>query len=140
VSACVVDASVVAKWFLDEECSEESRCLLTPEHQLHAPDFLLTEMDHLLCKRVRRGDLRPEDADEARRLLDQLPITFHPTLVLRENAYRLAMATGQSVYDCLYVALAQVLGAPLVTADLRLHRALAGGPLGHLVQSAADLP
>jgi predicted nucleic acid-binding protein len=37
--------------------------------------------------------------------------------------------TGQSMYDCLYVALAALLKDRMVTADRRLYDALKDGPL-----------
>ena len=39
----IVDASVAAKWFFQEEFSLQANTLREPEFQLHAPDFLLLE-------------------------------------------------------------------------------------------------
>jgi predicted nucleic acid-binding protein len=43
------------------------------------------------------------------------------------------------VYDSLYVALAMLLGAPMVTADRRLYDALAAGPFAKYVAWVEDL-
>jgi predicted nucleic acid-binding protein len=49
------------------------------------------------------------------------PITrLVPTAPLRARALDLALRRDHPVYDCLYVALAQREGLPLLTADRRL--------------------
>jgi predicted nucleic acid-binding protein len=50
---------------------------------------------------------------------------------LLPTAFAIASAAGHSVYDCLYLALAEREDCPLVTADRRFYRAFAGGHLGH---------
>lgn len=139
MSAFTVDASVAAKWFLIEDLSAEALRLLRRDKRLHAPDFLLLEMDNLFWKRVRRGDMTPALAIDTRALLRQIPIQFHPFSALEEDAYRIAHLTGRTVYDSLYIALATVLRAPLVTADRRLHAALASGPYAGYVLWAGCL-
>ena len=39
----LVDASVAVKWFLPEELSDAADALLTGEHEICAPDFMLVE-------------------------------------------------------------------------------------------------
>ena len=134
MSTLVVDASVAAKWFLEEVHSRTARRVLEPGNELFAPDFLLLEMDSVLCKRLRRGDLTATDCAEARLLLRQLPITFHPVAAVQDAAYEIAVRTGHSVYDCLYVALAMLLDGKVVTADRRLANAFADDPAGTHVQ------
>jgi len=45
-----------------------------------------------------------------------------------ESDFNIAVATGRTVYDSIYLALATALGCKLVTADQRLYKALQGGP------------
>ena len=47
---------------------------------------------------------------------------------LERRALDLAMALAHPVHDCLYLALAERMGASMVTADTRFLRALAGTP------------
>ncbi len=126
MSALVVDASVAAKWFFDEPHAEAARDLLRRGEALHAPDFFLLEMTNFLAKRVRRGEMTPGDAVAARRILRRLPVRRHPEAPLLENAWRISLETRRGFYDCLYLALAVALDAPLVTADRRFLAALAG--------------
>lgn len=128
MSVYVVDASVAAKWFLEEKHAEEALRLLGGENPLHAPDFLLLEMDSIFCKRIRRGDITYADGEDARRILRQLPIERHDFTAYLDNAYAIANMTGRSIYDSLYVALALLLGVRLVTADRRLYDAINNGP------------
>jgi len=139
VSVYVVDASVAAKWLLDEELAEDARRLLRGGNRLYAPDFLLLEIDNLLCKRVRRGDLRPNDAQDARVLLRQLPIEYHAFAPLQNKAFEIAMGTRRSLYDCLYLALAVLLDGQMVTADRRFYDAMASGPLSEHVAWVEDM-
>ncbi len=57
MSIFVVDASVAAKWFFDEPLSAEAARLLDVSHGLHAPDFFSLEIDSILCKKMRRGEI-----------------------------------------------------------------------------------
>src|SRR3989304_9486659 len=66
VSVLIVDASVAAKWFVEEEHGEAALSVLDEKNQLHAPDFLLLEMDSIVCKWVRRGVVSPAEGTEGR--------------------------------------------------------------------------
>jgi len=139
MSEWVVDASAAAKWFLNEPYAEPARRLLQPERVLHAPDFFLLEMDNLFCKRIRRGDWTEEDAKEARARLRRIPVKTHAFPDLQDSAYALAVQSGRSIYDCLYLSLAMELRVPFVTADRRLYESLAAGPLARRVLWVEDL-
>jgi predicted nucleic acid-binding protein len=65
--------------------------------------------------------------------LERLPLTVFPSRVLLEAALEVALRTGRTVYDSLYLALAVALECRLVTADERLANAMAGGPLARHV-------
>ena len=54
------------------------------------------------------------------------------------EALQLAVAHGMTAYDACYVALAQRNGIPLVTADEKLVRLLAGTP--YLVEALRTFP
>jgi predicted nucleic acid-binding protein len=54
---------------------------------------------------------------------------LHPYLSLLPRAYELSSQARIGVYDCLYVALAEREGCPLLTADDRLARSLPSHPV-----------
>lgn len=123
----IVDASVAAKWFIDEEYAEASVAVLDEKNSLHAPDFLLLEIDSIIGKWIRRGALGVEEGNEIRNALRRFPIRFHPFLSFLDTAFAISVQTGRSVYDCLYVALATVIKGRMVTADRKLYNSLKTG-------------
>lgn len=139
MSIYIVDASVAAKWFLDELHTESARRLLYMPAQLHAPDFFLLEMDNLFCKRIRRGDFSEEDGNNSRLILRSHHIYIHPFGDFLDEAYSIANQTGRSLYDCLYVALAVHLDGKMVTADRKLYDGLAEGPFVRYVAWIKDI-
>jgi predicted nucleic acid-binding protein len=129
LSLYVVDANVVAKWFVPEPLSEEAVRLLDEKHELASPDLLWPELGNVLWKKARAGQLTSQETARIVRALDQFPVTVFPSRLVLEGALEIALGTGRSVYDSVYVALAVALECPLVTADERLVNTLTGGPL-----------
>ena len=65
--------------------------------------------------------------DEARRIIDDflsLPVEIHDSESFVALAFDIAAATGRTVYDSLYLALALETGGVMITADKRLVNAL----------------
>lgn len=118
----VADASVVAKWFLDERFSEEARLLRDSfakgEITLAVPSLLFYETLNAL----RYTDLYTgEELASVARALDQYGFdVWEPSGEVYEEIARTSMKQGVTVYDAAYVALAAHLGAPLYTADAEL--------------------
>lgn len=134
MTAFVVDASVVAKWFFSEEHSPASQRLLSPRHTLLAPDLLWSEVGNIAWKRVRRGELKREEAAQLVADLIRMPLAVAPTQGLLTLALELAIATDRTVYDCMYLALAIVRKCRLITADERLINALAPTPFAKRIR------
>ena len=130
MSLYVVDANVVAKWFVPEDLSDEAARLLDERHELASPDLLWPELGNVLWRKARVGQLTRREASRIVRALDQLPVTVFASRLVLEGALEIALATGRRVCDSVYVALAVGLDCRLVTADERLVNALGGGPLG----------
>jgi predicted nucleic acid-binding protein len=119
----VVDASVLTEYLGDarEGAAVARRRLLADRASLWAPHLVDAEVGHALRRGVRRGEIA---GDAARAALDDLmamPLrrVRHRELIpraweLRENV---------SFYDALYIALAELLGQPLITFDGRLAKA-----------------
>jgi predicted nucleic acid-binding protein len=128
MSRFVVDASVGVKWFVAESDTDAAVRLQDPAHELHIPGFFDIEVANIVWKKRRRGELSRAEADFIIGQLPLLPVTRHPEAPLLAAAFDLADRTQRTVYDCLYLALAAQLAAPMVTADQRLVNALQGTP------------
>lgn len=139
MSLYVVDPNVAVKWFLKEPHTEQALRLLDGRNQLHAPDFYLMEVDNVLCKRIRRGDISVLKGRRIRTALRQFPVQTHAFAPLLDPAYEIANRTGRSLYDCLYLAVAALLGGRVATADRRLHDGLTDGPFAKHVVWVEDI-
>jgi len=122
----VVDASVVVDWVApDADSDGPARRLLTrlvsAEVEVVAPRLLLEEVANALLTGVRRDRWSGAEADNAFTLLRRLPVRIADTVVDLDRAWDLSRRYDEHpVYDMVYLALAQRLGEPLVTADERL--------------------
>jgi predicted nucleic acid-binding protein len=122
---CVVDASVVLKWFLPEPDSAAADLLLekflNDEVELLAPDLVLVEAASALWKRVMiRKELSADEATLIYQDLLTLPLTLSPSGTVADAALRVALKHNHSVYDALYCALAIQRHCDFVTADRTL--------------------
>ena len=118
----VVDASVVVKWLVPEELSDEAVGLLHRGSVLVAPELLFAEVSNALWAMCRRGDMGAADFSDATDALRKAPIAVpHPMRRLTIAASRLAIDLDHPVYDCFYLALAMLEHYPVVTADGRFH-------------------
>lgn len=88
---------------------------------LHAPELVDAEVLQTVRRKVLAGHWSPESGGVALEQLTALPLTLHSHRPLLPRCWQLRDAV--SAYDAQYVALAEVLGATLVTADVRLSRA-----------------
>ena len=140
MSCYVVDACVAMKWYLPEEHSASALLIVNSRNDLHVPDFFLIETDNILCKQIRRGLIASSQGDRFRRLLGVVPLKVHEVREFRGEAFDIAVRTGRSFYDCLYLTLAVRLGGQMVTADRRLYDGLARGAFGKYLVWIADIP
>lgn len=87
-----------------------------------APHLLLAEVANVLLRKQRRGELSQQELRELLQVIGSLPIRFfeHGTLLL--SACGLAETHNLSVYDALYLALAEQHGARLITNDEALDK------------------
>lgn len=127
----VIDASVLLmRVFEDEEGHEPARALLRDYSrgmvELIAPTLLIYEVTNgvlqtLEGRRPGRG-LSLEEAEELLALLEgyRIPLLSVPP----RRMLRLAHDHQCTAYDAAYLALAEQEGVPLITGDIRLHRAV----------------
>ena len=122
--ALIVDASVAIKWFIDEPGSEVARRLWRDEPDRLAPDLLVSEVCNAAWRKVRLGESHPVQAKQIADRLRRGVLALRPTAPLASRALELALALDHPVYDCFYLALAEVEQVGLVTADRRLESRL----------------
>ena len=124
----VLDASAAIEWLLQTPTGLliEQRIYSRGE-ALHAPHLLDLEVAQVLRRLVREGTIFELRADQALRDLIVLRVTRYPHVVLLPKIWK--HRHHLSAYDAAYVALAETLGAPLITRDARL----SGAP-GHAVK------
>ncbi|HEY3044539.1 MAG TPA: type II toxin-antitoxin system VapC family toxin [Vicinamibacterales bacterium] len=124
MSVFVVDASVVVKWFVPEIYSDAARRLLKLPHEYVAPDLLFAETANTIWKKIRRKELTVEEGRQLVADMGGIAVETVSCRALAEDAHALANATGRTVYDAMYVALAVRLHTRAITADDRLEAAL----------------
>ena len=112
----VLDASAAVEWLLrtDAGLKVEARLLVAPT-TLHAPHLIDLEVAQALRRLVAIGDVDAETARDALADLSNLALHRHAHGVLLARVWELR--AGLTSYDAAYVALAEALGAPIVTCD-----------------------
>jgi len=117
-----LDASIVIKWFVQEDGSEAAlgyrEKVLKGLEEIAVPDLLIYEVINAL--RFKKG-VSEEGINSI------LPSFFSigleiisPTEKLMRDALRLSFTTGLSIYDSVYLAVANEVGGSLITADKQI--------------------
>jgi predicted nucleic acid-binding protein len=98
------------------------------------------EVGNVIAKKIRRAELTRHDGETILKELRHLPLQRHADDRLFPAAYELALDTHRSLYDCLYLALAEAVDGALVTADRKFYTAITNGPYGRRISWVEDLP
>lgn len=88
---------------------------------VHVPHLADVEVAHVLRRLIALKEIDAQSADEAIDELQNLPLMRHGHDALLDRIW--AMRKNVSAYDATYLALAEVLGATLLTCDRRLAKA-----------------
>jgi predicted nucleic acid-binding protein len=128
VTAAVVDASIVSRWFWPPP--DQASLAIRSDYEAgrieaHAPTLLFLELLNVAGRRMRWGEEElmtfSDTLWRSRFVLGDPPLPAIATWVARDL----------TAYDAAYVALAEQLGVPLVTRDravLDVARGIAVGP------------
>lgn len=130
----VIDASVAVKWFIWEKHTEQAHDLLDDLIFFYAPDIFLVEIDSVITKKVRRGDITVKEAFEKREQFRMLPFKLIIYKEIEEFAFRLATDFSITLYDATYLATAIDHDAILHTADQRFSNGLSTTPFANYVE------
>jgi predicted nucleic acid-binding protein len=121
----VVDASTLLEVLLMTEAGGSIRGRLFRKGEtLHAPHLIDLEIAQVLRRYGQSGDLDASRGAEALEDLADFPLSRYPHDFLLPRIWDLR--TTITAYDAAYVALAEVLGARLLTREKRLAAAAAG--------------
>lgn len=115
----ILDASVVAKLLFPEAGSVAARRLVEEGEPVVAPDLVVAETCDVGWLRYRRGLATTDQVKELPfqvcRVFDELV----PIAELAPVAAGIALALDHPVYDCFYLALSELRGYLVITADRR---------------------
>jgi predicted nucleic acid-binding protein len=124
----VVDSNVIAKWILPEADSAQAHQVIsdvsTPGQRLIALDLAYPEVASAIWKRLRQKAITAIEADGFLDALLQSPVEVFPAADLLKAAFPIAARYDRAIYDALFVALADKLSLPGVTADEPLYNAV----------------
>ena len=112
----VVDTNLLAYLFLTGEHSTEAEQALRRDPEWAAPLLWRSEFRNVLAHYIRRGLLSVPEAGAIMDAATDL-VRGREYQVVSHRVLSLTAASTCSAYDCEFVALAQDLGAALVTAD-----------------------
>lgn len=119
----VVDASVAAKWFLEEANDAAAVAILRATVPM-APALLRVETAAAITRRFRMQGLSRSAAEarlaDAQALYRSSGIVFIPDASLLSRASAIALDLAYPLQDCLYIACAERVRGDLVTVDPKL--------------------
>lgn len=124
-STIVLDTSVLIKWFRQREVLAENALAFRTTYldgtvHIAVPALVAYELTNVLRYKQELSTVQVENAVQS---LFDMEFTWHsPASSTVQRAARIARMTDTTVYDATFVALAEVLPAPFVTADETLVR------------------
>lgn len=120
-TAIVCDASAIIALLLDSGADGQWAAAALSGADLAAPCLFGFETANIIRRQEVAGVVSSDQAAQAHADLLELAIEQWPYEVLAARAWELRL--DLSSYDAGYVALAELIGAPLVTLDKRIGRA-----------------
>ena len=126
----VLDASVVVKWFLHHQEADRDRALalrdlhISGRSKIYIPQLAFLEVLNAIRFSAKADEEDGETALDALQDLNLETKSANGDLLRKTNA--IAWAYKITIYDALYVALAEQVGYPLITADEVMTKRLKG--------------
>lgn len=115
----VLDASAAIEWLLQSPAGMKiDKRIFSPGESLHAPHLLDVEVAQVFRRYVREKAMSAQRGQEALEDLGDLQLSRYPHDVLLPRVWQLRSTL--TAYDAVYLALAELLGAPLLTCDGKL--------------------
>ena len=117
----VLDTSATIEYLLERTHGPWVKERLTADPDVHCPHLIDVEVTNTLRSLVLRGTLTEADALRALDEYSEFAVERYAHWPLLGRVWQLR--AQMTAYDAVYVALAETIGATLVTADARLARA-----------------
>ena len=120
----VLDASVLLKWFKQEKYTEIATRIkddfVNGVHEIVVPDLILYEITNAM-RHDKRFDTRlvKESLDNLIKMEIDIVI---PSQDLISHAIEISYNNNVTIYDAIYIALAELNNAVFITADEKLHK------------------
>jgi predicted nucleic acid-binding protein len=122
----VVDTSVIIKWFFSD-CEENTAAahhilkkFLDNEIGIITPEIALFELANVVKNKIRQEN----NGMIGMGIIDKvynLGIVYKVTKQVLKDAFNLALAINESVYDCLFIATAEHFKSKFITDDKNLY-------------------
>jgi predicted nucleic acid-binding protein len=115
----VLDASAAIEWLLQSPAGVKiDHRIFGRSESLHAPHLLDVEVAQVLRRYVRDKTIAAQRGEEALEDLGDMPLRRYPHDFLIPRVWELRATL--TAYDAVYVALAEVLDAPLLSCDTKI--------------------
>ncbi len=116
----VIDASALLEVLLRTSAAPAVEARMFSGATVHAPHVLDLEIAQVLRRYERAGELDRARGSTALEDLAAFEIARYPHDVFLPRVW--SLRANATAYDACYIALAEALGAPLITSDRRLSR------------------
>ncbi len=124
VKTIILDSSVIIKWFLPEEDSNIAlafnRQFISGDLKIAVPMLLFYEMANIFKSAVTASRIKSSDAIQSYENLLNLNFITYSMDNLFKGGLEIALRFDITAYDASYLALAEELKIPFITADQKL--------------------
>lgn len=139
----VLDANVLLKVFIPEVLSDEAGLLfskaLEDRATLIVPDLIFPESGNILWKKHRLKELADTEVEDISGQILSVPFLVIPSETVLPLAINMGLIHDITVYDALYLSVALVFEAKLITADRKLVNRLNNTDLKQSIQWLGDV-
>jgi len=123
IAEAVLDSSVIAALFFNDPCSESAERFVLGLGTAYTLDLAVAEVSNVAWKRIKffgedYGKVK-ELLKMAVRFIDEVCVSFSSREIY-EEALAIGVEISESVYDALFIALAEKLKVKLATCDEKL--------------------
>jgi predicted nucleic acid-binding protein len=126
MSGFIVDASVAIQWLVEEADSERADAFYEgygPD-ELQAPELIIAEVCNIAWRKATKREIPARQAIDIAASIGTLLPSLLPSAALAGVATEIALEINHPIYDCFYLASADLLNVQLVTVDQRLLKKL----------------